>query len=164
MFENPYVDEKKAKEIIVDQADRELARRAATQSITLLKNEKNLLPLKKDLSTILVTGPSADNPANQMGGWTIGWQGVENPDEMPPAVTLLDGIKGKVSKNTRVLYEPEVPPENQEDDPEAVDKAIRKAVNAAKKADVIIVAVGETPYAEGEGDTTTADLPRPRPS
>ncbi|MEW9031834.1 MAG: glycoside hydrolase family 3 N-terminal domain-containing protein [Planifilum fimeticola] len=159
LFENPYVDEKKAKEIIVDQADRELARRAATQSITLLKNEKNLLPLKKDLSTVLVTGPSADNPANQMGGWTIGWQGVENPDEMPPAVTLLEGIKGKVSKNTRVLYEPGVPPEDQEDDPEAVEKAIRKAVNAAKRADVVIVAVGEKPYAEGEGNTSTAALP-----
>src|SRR5690606_20636521 len=80
-------------------------------------------------------------------------------DEMPPAVTLLEGIKGKVSKNTRVLYEPGVPPEDQDDDPEAVDKAIRKAVNAAKKADVVIAAVGETPYAEGEGDTTTAALP-----
>lgn len=160
LFENPYVDEKKAKEIIVDQADRELARRAATQSITLLKNEKNLLPLKKDLSTILVTGPSADNPANQMGGWTIGWQGVENPEEMPPAITLLEGIKGKVSKNTRVLYEPGVPPEDQQDDPGAVDKAIKKAVNAAKKADVIVVAVGETPYAEGEGNTSTAALPQ----
>ncbi len=159
LFENPYVDEEKAEKIIVDRADRELARRAATQSITLLKNDKHLLPLKKDLSTILVTGPGADNPIYQMGGWTIGWQGVENLEEMPPSVTVLEGIKGKVSKNTRVLYEPGVPPEDRQDDPEAVERAIRKAVNAAKKADVILVVVGELPYAEGEGDTSTAALP-----
>ena len=132
LFENPYVDEEKAEKIIVDRADRELARRAATQSITLLKNDKHLLPLKKDLSTILVTGPGADNPIYQMGGWTIGWQGVENLEEMPPSVTVLEGIKGKVSKNTRVLYEPGVPPEDQQDDPEAVEKAIQSGERRQK--------------------------------
>ena len=158
LFENPYVDPKKAAEIIND-SDRQLALQAARETMTLLKNEGNVLPLKKDVKSILVTGPSADNVANQMGGWTIGWQGATNPNELPPAVTILEGIKGAVSNNTVVKYVPGVPDEKDEKDPSKVKAAIDEAVKAALQSDVVIAVVGEKPYAEGEGNTETAELP-----
>jgi beta-glucosidase len=81
LFEQPYVDAAEAERIIVEQ-DRALAYEAAVQSITLLEND-GVLPLGEGARRILVTGPSADSVANQMGGWTIGWQGADNPRELP---------------------------------------------------------------------------------
>jgi beta-glucosidase len=158
LFENPYIDPRKATEII-NKSNRELALQAARETMTLLKNEGNVLPLKKDVKSIVVTGPSADNVANQMGGWTIGWQGATNPDELPPAVTILDGIKAAVSDDTTVKYVPGVPDEKDQKDPAKVKTAIDEAVKAALQSDVVVAVVGEKPYAEGEGDTETAELP-----
>lgn len=148
LFEDPYVDPSKADDI-VNNADRELAYQAAAESLTLLKNKENLLPLDKDVNNIVVTGPSADSVRNQMGGWTIGWQGiVEGSEDLPPAVTVLEGIQNEVSDSTEVTY---VSGENPEE-----------AAAAAENADVSVVVVGEGPYAEGDGDTETAALPAPQ--
>ncbi|MDP5273977.1 beta-glucosidase family protein [Chengkuizengella axinellae] len=140
LFENPYIDAEQTEALTLNQ-DRELARQAAVESLTLLEND-GILPLTTDIKTILVTGPSADNIANQMGGWTIGWQGLVGTG-VPPAVTFLEGIQNAVSSNTNVLFE--------------TDTA--KAVEAANNADVTIVVFGEGPYAEFDGDTTTAAVP-----
>jgi len=75
-------------------ANRELARKAAQESIVLLKNENNILPLKKDLNTIAVIGPNADSLEVLLGNY----HGVPSK-----SVTPLEGIKRKVSPNTRVL-------------------------------------------------------------
>jgi hypothetical protein len=84
----------------------------------------------------------------QMGGWTIEWLGVStNKNAQPPAVTLLDGIKKVVSNKTAVRY---IPGDS--------DSSIYAARNEAKKSDAVIVAVGEKPYAEGEGNSSTAEL------
>ncbi|NBI30945.1 beta-glucosidase [Chengkuizengella sp. YPA3-1-1] len=140
LFENPYTNAEKAEAFTLDQ-DRELARQASVESLTLLEND-GVLPLSKEVKTILVTGPSADNIANQMGGWTIGWQGLTE-EGVPPAVTFLEGIQNAAPPNTNVLFE--------------TDTA--KAVQAAKQADVTIVVFGEGPYAEFDGDTTNAAVP-----
>jgi beta-glucosidase len=76
-------------------AHRELARRAARESIVLLKNERNTLPLKKDLKTIAVIGPNADAPEVLLGNYN---------GQPLQSVTPLAGIKAKVGASTKVLY------------------------------------------------------------
>jgi beta-glucosidase len=119
LFDDPYVDPSAANAAIT--ANRGLARKAADESITLLHNQDTALPLPTNLGKIVVTGPSAGcvaaNPsqdpacqaaiANQLGGWSVSWQGayqhldpadhrnccIGPPDQIPPATTVLDGIK-----------------------------------------------------------------------
>lgn len=74
VFDHPYVDSSKADATVLN-ADLPLARKAADESMVLLRKENNALPLARD-AHVVVTGPSADPVANQLGGWSIGWQGV----------------------------------------------------------------------------------------
>jgi beta-glucosidase len=140
LFEQPYADEDRAEDIEGDHVG--LARRAAAETMTLLEND-GTLPLRRERANVLVTGPSADNMPNQLGGWSIGWQGATVPGEIPEGVTVREGIEDAVGPNARVRYAA-----NQEE-----------AVRRARGADVVVAVVGEPPYAEGPGDTTTAALP-----
>jgi len=132
LFENPYVDPERAGKLVGCKEHREIALLAARESMTLLKNQNNLLPLSKDIGTILVTGPNADNIENQLGGWSNTFP------PSPPATTILEGIKSKVSPATEVLYTKGSgirEPEN-----------IEEAKELAKKSDAAIVVVGEPAY------------------
>jgi len=93
LFENPYVDPETAEKVTETKENRTLALRAAQESIVLLKNENNFLPLKKDLKSIAVIGPNANS--TQLGGYS--GYGMK-------VVTVLDGIKSKVSSSTKVYY------------------------------------------------------------
>ena len=93
LFENPYVDPAQAARINDTPDDRALALRAAHESIVLLKNSDNALPLKKDLRSIAVIGPGAD--AVRLGGYSGSGMKV---------VTILEGIRNKVSPSTKVSY------------------------------------------------------------
>jgi beta-glucosidase len=97
------------------------------------------LPLAKDTPLIFVAGQGADDIGMQCGGWTIEWQGELGA--ITPGVTILEGIKNSVSEGTTVLYE-------QSGDFDG-DGAV---------ADIGIVVVGETPYAEGMGDRADLSL------
>lgn len=141
LFDHPYVDAGNPNFIVLG-ANRALALRAAEESVVLLKNERHLLPLSRS-RTVLVTGSSAASVANQMGGWTIGWQGVPG-SENPPAITVLAGIRHILAGRGRVLY--------------AAGTAPGHAAAMARHASATIVVVGEHPYAEGLGDTSTAAL------
>ncbi|HBB87714.1 MAG TPA: beta-glucosidase [Blastocatellia bacterium] len=110
---------------------RQVARECVRQSLVLLKNEKNTLPLSKRLARIHVGGKSADDIGNQCGGWTIDWQG-KSGDITSGGTTILKAIQKTVSPATKVTFS--------------------KDGAAAKGADVGIVVIGETPYAEGRGD------------
>ena len=156
LFEQPFADEDRAEDIEGDHMD--LARRAAQRTMTLLEND-GTLPLRRERANVLVTGPSADNMPNQLGGWSIGWQGATNPDEIPEGVTVREGIEDAVGSGARVRYAAGVPTGEDANDPEAVTEAREAAVRRAAGADVIVAVVGEPPYAEGPGDTTTAALP-----
>jgi beta-glucosidase len=142
LFERPYVDAAEADAVVVEE-ERGLAYEAAVQSLTLLEHG-GVLPLQ-DANTILVAGPSADSVANQMGGWTIGWQGVEGPREAPPAVTILAGLQARAPNRTEVRHL------SRWEDADAV-------AAAAREADVAVLVLGEAPYAEGQGDSDTAAL------
>jgi beta-glucosidase len=141
-MDHPYVDSSRADTTVLG-ADRPLAERAAEESMTLLRNSKNLLPLRGK-HRILLTGSGAASVANLMGGWTIGWQGIPSGSS-PPATTIAEGIKTYAPRSARVSY---VSPRN-----------ITQLARSAKRADVAIVVVSEHPYAEGQGDTETAAIP-----
>lgn len=142
LFEDPFTTAAEAADII--EVDRSLARRAAAASVTLLEND-GTLPLKSP-ATILVMGPGADDLAMQMGGWTIGWQGIESRAEMPPGVTVVQGLQAAAAEGVTVKH--------LHDTRDAA--AVR---TAADDADVVVVVLGEAPYAEGYGDSTSLALP-----
>jgi beta-glucosidase len=164
LFDDPYVDPAEAEQIVGCDAHCEIARRAAGEAITLLKNEGGLAPL--DLSkygTIAVIGPNADRTL--LGGYS----GVPKHE-----VTLLEGIKARVGARAKVLYsegckitiggnwnQDEVVPSNPEED----RKQIAEAVEVAKQADVIILAMGGNEQTSREawalnhmGDRASLDL------
>jgi beta-glucosidase len=132
LFEQPYAD-RSFTEGVGAAAHRDVARRAVRESLVLLKNENHLLPLAKGTARILVAGKSADDLGNQAGGWTISWQGASG--STIPGTTILQGIRNAVAPGTNVTYS-------------------RSPSHVARRYDVAIVVVGETPYAEGSGDRT----------
>ena len=133
LFERPYPDRAGTGTIgtIGSEPHRALARRAVALSQVLLKNDGDLLPLPAGTGRIFVAGRSADDVGNQSGGWTISWQGSSGP--VAGGTSILAGIREAVSGSATVTYEP---------DGSGVDGSY----------DVAIAVIGETPYAEFEGD------------
>ena len=117
---------------LASDAMRSLAREAVRESLVLLKNENQVLPLAKD-AKILVAGESANNLRNQTGGWTLTWQGTGNTNaDFPNSDSIFDGIVEVATSGTIELNE---------DGSQADDTY-----------DAIIAVIGESPYAEGVGD------------
>jgi beta-glucosidase len=155
LFDDPYVDPTEADAAIT--ANRDLARKAAEESITLLRNQGGTLPLSPT-ARLVVTGPSADRVNNQLGGWSVSWQGVFDagnhvccmgpPDQIPPATTVLEGIQAADPNVVSVPTDQEITPAQEQ-----------QAVAATQAADAAVVVVGERAYAEGLGDNPTPMLP-----
>lgn len=165
LFDDPFVDPDEAERFVGSEQNRELAYQAAREAITLLKNEDDLLPLDAaKLKTIAVIGPNADR------GLLAGYSGVPKYN-----VTVLDGIRQKVGNRVRVLYSEgckitqdggswqrdEVLPS----DPVQDRKRIGEAVQVAKGADAIILALGGNEQTSREawslnhmGDRASLDL------
>ena len=130
LFEHPYVDPERAVRIVHSQEHQDLALAVAREGIVLLKNEQNLLPLKKDIKSIAVIGPDADNSSNQLGDYT-------SRKVLQPVVTVLQGIKEKVDPQTKVYYA-------KGSNVLGNDKSgFQEALQAAKRADLAVVVVGE---------------------
>ena len=134
LFERPYSDKSLLKKV-GSKEHRNIAREAVKQSLVVLKND-GVLPLSKDLGHIHVAGKNADDLGNQCGGWTITWQGESGP--LTKGTTIYEAIQVAVSSFTNVTYS--------------------KDGSGAKGADVGIVVIGETPYAEMEGDRESLAL------
>lgn len=142
LFDDPYVDPEAVQAEAKLEKDRQLSLRAAHETITLLKNENNLLPLDANKQrTIAVIGPNADRV--MLGGYS----GVPKYN-----TTVLQSIKEKVGKNVNVVYSEGCKLTiggswNDDEitfaDPEENKKLIAEAVKVAKKADMIILAVGD---------------------
>lgn len=140
---------------------------AARESMTLLKNDNNILPLAKN-AKILVTGPTADSLVSLSNGWTYVWQGSDEslyPKDRP---TVRRAIESKVGasnvtfvQGTRITRPAFLPangtPTNIE---EEID--IPAAVNAARAADAIVLCLGEGSYAETPGNITDLTLGAPQ--
>lgn len=126
LFDNPYVNPKAAREVRCD-GNKAVALKTAQALVTLLENKNNVLPLKKDIK-VAVVGPNADNVYNMLGDYTA-------PQEDGNVKTILMGVKTKV-KPENVVYVKGCAIR----DTDNCD--INKAVEAAKAADAVIVAVG----------------------
>lgn len=135
LFDDPYVDPKRAAEMNDNSEHRELALEIARESIVLLKNENKLLPLNKnDIKKIAVIGPNAAVP--RMGGYS--GYGVE-------IVTPLEGIKRKVKNIAEVYYAQGCDLLNDSKD------GFDEAVKIAQKSDVVLMFMGNSvPETEGE--------------
>jgi beta-glucosidase len=118
-------------------AHREVARECVRQSLVLLKNSRRALPLRKTAARVHVAGRSADDIGNQCGGWTVTWQG-KSGDVTTGGTTILQAIRNTVSRDTKVTF--------------------TKDGTGAAGADVGVVVIGETPYAEGVGDRDELSL------
>jgi beta-glucosidase len=164
LFEDPYVDASEAERVTGCETHRAAALKAAHEAITLLKNENDVVPLDlRKIKTIAVIGPNANRTL--LGGYS----GVPKHE-----VTVFEGIKEKIGKRAEVLYsegckitiggswnQDEVVPS----DPEADRKGIAEAVEVAKKADVIVLAIGGNEQTSREawglnhmGDRANLDL------
>jgi beta-glucosidase len=127
---------------------RQATLQAARDSITLLRNQDGVLPLSPT-GKVVVTGPSADSMTNQLGGWSVSWQGVFGAghvccmgpaNQIPPGTTVLKGIQAA--------------------NPNAVSAPTQAdALALADSASAYVVAVGEKAYAEGLGDNPAPALP-----
>jgi beta-glucosidase len=137
LFEHPYVDLTHARQVMHSSEHQQLALDAAREGIVLLKNEGDLLPLKKTLKSIAVIGPNAEDGQNLFGDYSaqVVLQHVD---------TILDGIKAKVTPATRIVYAKGCAVNDQD------KSGFDKAVQAAKSADVAIVVVGEQSRREGD--------------
>ena len=147
LFEHRYIDSGKAKQVLGSKEHKEMALKAARESIVLLKNSDGVLPLDKKVKSILVTGPDAcDNSI--VGDWTA-------PQPAENVVTVLDGIRWAVSGETIVRYV------DAGKILEETDEKIAEAARAAKEAEVAIVVVGgnETRY-DNDGNLDKQRLER----
>lgn len=123
----------KDKNIIGSKEHRNLARQAVRESLVLLKNNNQLLPLKT-ATHILVTGKGAHNIGMQAGGWSISWQGTGNKNEdFPGSTSVFQALISAIEEGTGLVE-------------------ISKDGSYQQKPDVAIVVFGEDPYAEGQGD------------
>jgi beta-glucosidase len=116
---------------------RQVARECVQQSLVLLKNERTILPLSRSLTRIHVAGKNADDIGNQCGGWTIDWQG-KTGNITAGGTTILKAIQQSASPATKVTF--------------SVDG------KEANGANLGVVVIGETPYAEGRGDREDLSL------
>ncbi len=149
LFDDPYkyCDAEREKNTVMNKQIVQATLQTARGAMVLLKNKNNLLPLKKDLKKIAVIGPLANSKDDPLGGWAQ--QGNAND-----VVTVLEGIKNKLGKNTEVNYEEGCTVIGEE------KNGFGKAVELAKASDVAIVVVGESRNMAGEASSrANIDLP-----
>jgi beta-glucosidase len=167
LFEQPYVDESSLAQLLALPEHRQEARLAAQRSMVLLRNEGGLLPLAKSLKNVAVIGPLADSMEATEGSWMVF-------GHTPAAVTVLAGIRARLPE-ARVEYAPG--PEIRRDipsifedmgleskkpaqTPDEAEAAFQTALEAARRADVAIVVLGENADMAGEAASRgSLDLP-----
>ncbi|MBS3991452.1 MAG: glycoside hydrolase family 3 protein [Erysipelothrix sp.] len=122
--------------VIYSTEHQELAREAVSKSLVLLKNDNDVLPLKKD-AKILLIGPGADNAGFASGGWTFSWQGETNNTNLPQATTLKEAFEAVANEYGGM---------------------ITTDISRVNEVDLVILALAETSYSEGFGDANDLSL------
>jgi beta-glucosidase len=145
---------------------RQVSLEAARESITLLKNANNVLPLAKN-TKVLVTGPTADSLVSLNNGWTYVWQGSEEGLYPTDRDTIRRAIERKVGA-ANMTYEPGTKitrapgPSNGTPTDQEAEVDIPAAVRAAQAADVVVLALGEGSYCETPGNITDLTIGEPQ--
>ena len=135
LFDQPYTNRSYTATVGSDD-HRDIARQCVRESLVLLKNQDNFLPLSKNVERIIISGKSALNIGNQCGGWTISWQGSSG--DITKGTTVYQAIKNTVSSSTELVF--------------SYDGSL------AQSGDIGVLVIGETPYAEGSGDKQDLSL------
>ena len=146
---------------------RQVSLEAARESMTLLKNANNILPLAKT-TKVLVTGPTSDSLISLNNGWTYVWQGSEESLYPKDRHTIRRAIEAKVGasnvtfvQGTRIFRTPGTTSNNNPTDKEE-EVDIAAAVRAAQNVDVIVLALGEGSYCETPGNITDLTIGEPQ--
>jgi len=139
LFEDPY-QENVSHEVteLGSEKYRDLAKQLVEKSLVLLKNDNATLPLKQG-QKVFVTGPALNDIGMQVGGWGLSWQGQ------------LDNGKGKITEGITIL-------EGLKEYGETYGLEIITDIDKAADADIVIMAIGEVPYSEYQGDTTDLSI------
>ena len=136
LFEDPYLDNASfGISELGGQEGRALAKKLVEKSQVLLKNDNDILPFKRG-QKIYIMGPAADNVGTQCGGWTMSWQGLMDTD-LTPGTTILQGMLDCADEYGLTIITDE---------------------SKAAEADVVLMVLGEMPYAEYEGDTENLSI------
>ena len=144
LFESPMPDTK-YQATVRSQEHLELARQAVRESLVLLKNDDNVLPLSKETPVIFVVGMGANDIGLQSGGWTLDWQGRAGNDN--EGTTILSGIRAAAGSDTQLEF-------NRDGD----FSEFKDGDGNPLIADVGVVILAEEPYSEGEGDAFDISL------
>jgi beta-glucosidase len=163
LFDDPYryCDVDRAKADVFTPENRQAAREIAAQSLVLLKNDKQTLPIQEK-KTIALVGPLADNAENMPGTWSVA-------ADFSKSVSLLQGLKNAVGTTANILYAKGTNVVSDPDldarisifgkptkwDERSQKEMIAEAVSAARKADVVVAAVGESAEMTGEAACRT---------
>ena len=154
LFDNPYSEPSLEKKLLLCTEHRAVAREVARNSIVLLKNEKDTLPLSEDVGAIAVIGPLADNKHDPLGTWAV----IGKPPSVVPiledsVVTVLAGLKRRLP-STPISYAKGCEIQGDSRD------GFEEAVALAKKSDVSILVLGESEDMSGEAHSrSTLGLP-----
>jgi beta-glucosidase len=135
---------------------KKMAYHAASEAITLLKNENNILPLNKN-NKILVTGPNANSMRCMNGGWTYSWQGERANQFASGYNTFLEAVELEFGKNN-VQYVPGVSYIDSLKYFNDTENQFEQAIAAARKSDVVLLFAGENSYTEKPGDLNDLNL------
>jgi beta-glucosidase len=168
LFENPYVDEARAAQVVGAPEHRKEARLAAQRSMVLLRNEGRTLPLSRSIKSVAVIGPLADSKEGTEGSWMVF-------GHVPAAVTVLEGIKAKlpsatvshapgpeIRRDIPSFFDDLVPgaPKKPPQTPAQAEAAFQQAIETARGADVVIAVLGEQADMSGEAASRASlDLP-----
>ncbi len=141
LFDDPYrfSNEKRQKEQLNNQENRKFGREFGSKSIVLLKNQNNILPLSRSTKTVALIGPFGKETSANHGFWSIAFK-----DDNQRIVTQFDGIKNQLDKNSTLLYAKGANVDDQD------RSMFAEAVETAKKADVVIMTLGEGHAMSGE--------------
>jgi beta-glucosidase len=149
LFDKPVYDLKAYPKFASEEFE-QAAYQTAAESITLLKNSNNLLPLKKGIK-LLVTGPNANSMRTLNGGWTYSWQGEKVEEFAAKYNTILEALTLKAGKEN-VTFVEGVSYKMDGKYYEEFENGIDNAIKAAKDADAIVLCLGENSYTESPGN------------
>lgn len=166
LFEKPIADPALKSKLGSPEA-RQASLQAARESITLLKNSNNVLPLAKN-KKVLVTGPTADSLISLNNGWTYVWQGSEESLYPKDRLTIRQAVEAKVGAANMTyvpgtkISRPAGSPSNSTPTNVETEVDIPAAVAAAKNADVVVLCLGEGSYTETPGNIPDLSLGEPQ--
>jgi beta-glucosidase len=159
LFEHPYAAPGKDKVEILSAAQHEAARTAAERSAVLLRNEGNLLPLKKSIHSLAVIGPLADSKTDIMGSWSLNGKAADS-------ITVVQGLKNKlgdsvtiqatrgveIKRGTESIFDDQFAPEANTipDNDAARSSEFNHAIDLVKQSDAAVLVLGEAQNMSGE--------------